>query len=181
MNQAQSWIDSHLQSFPEAQRLALSNLRQQIAKLAPGATERVSYSMPTFEISGEILIHFDGFKNHNSIFVGSEVPKLISEKLGDRVASKGTIKFGLTENFPPKLLNEILRLRIEQINASYPKKNGKYLSFYDNGHLKSKGKYRDGQMEGDWEFYRRDGSLMRKGRLRNGEPVGRWTTHTKAN
>ena len=135
--------------------------------------------MPTFEISGVILIHFDGFKDHNSIFVGSEVPRLLAEQLGDRLASKGTIKFGSEENFPLKLLKEILRLGIEQINASHPKKNGSYLSFYDNGHLKSKGKYKDGQMEGGWEFYRRDGSLMRAGELKAGEPVGEWTTYPR--
>jgi uncharacterized protein YdhG (YjbR/CyaY superfamily) len=179
LGEAEEQIDRHLASFPKEQQVVLRDLREQIHKLIPGANERISYSMPTFEISGQILVHFDGFKDHNSLFAGSEVPSQLAKELGDLVVSKGTIKFGKTEKFPKALLKKILQLRIEHINAQYPKKSGEYLSFYDNGRLKSKGKYKDSQMHGNWEFYRKDGSLMRKGKLEHGEPVGEWQTFTR--
>ena len=165
--------------LPEKQREVLLSLREEIMKLAPGANDRVSYGMPTLEVQGQILIQYAGFKNHNSLFAGAELPKRLADELGDRVTSKGTIQFGLDEHLPKSLLKKILTERIRIINEQYPKKNGEYLEFYDNGHLKSKGKYKDGQMHGNWEFYRRDGSLMRSGRLEKGEPVGKWQTFVR--
>ena len=174
-----SEIEELISSHPPSQAKVLFALRELIKELAPGANERVSYAMPTFEISGQLLIHYQGFKDHNSLFLGTEVPIRLAAELGDMVTSKGTIQFD-KETVPKKsLLKKLLTTRINIINESFPKKNGEYLSFYDNGFLKSKGKYKDGQMHGNWEFYRRDGSLMRSGRLEKGEPVGKWQTFVR--
>ena len=168
-------IDLH----PHKQADVLTGLRGLIQELVPAATERISYGMPTFEISGHILIHFQGFKDHNSLFLGPEVGNRLATELGDMVASKGTIKFEKEKLLSKSLLKQILKTRIAIINEGFPKNNGDYLSFYDNGHLKSKGKYKDGQMHGYWHFYRKDGSLMREGKLNMGEPEGEWITHTR--
>ncbi len=168
-----------LAKLPEQQAKILHQLRLDVLKLAPAAQDRISYQMPTLEISGQILLHYAGFKNHNSIFAGAELPRRLADDLGEMVTSKGTIQFGRESMFPKSLLKKIVKERIAIINEQYPKKGGEYLEFYDNGHLKSKGKYKDGQMHGNWEFYRRDGSLMRSGRLEKGEPVGKWQTFVR--
>ena len=173
-------ITAMIALHPPKQADVLTKLRGLIQELVPAATERISYGMPTFEISGQILIHFQGFKDHNSLFLGPEVGNRLATELGDMVASKGTIKFEKEKLLSKSLLKQILKTRIAIINESFPKQNGDYLSFYDNGHLKSKGKYKDGQMEGAWEFYRRDGSKMRAGNLKAGQPVGKWTTYPRA-
>ena len=36
-------------------------------------------------------------------------------------------------------------------------------TYYDNGRVKHRGATVDGEMDGPWEWYRRDGSLMRTG------------------
>ena len=164
---------------PPKQAEVLTQLRELIGELVPAATERISYGMPTFEISGQILIYFQGFKDHNSLFLGPEVGVRLAKELGDMVASKGTIKFEKEKLLSKSLLRLILKTRITIINESFPKKNGDYLSFYDNGHLKSKGKYKDSMMHGYWHFYRKDGSLMREGKLNMGEPEGEWITHAR--
>lgn len=172
-------IEELIASLPPSQARVLFALRELIKELAPGANERVSYAMPTFEISGQILIHYQGFKDHNSLFLGTEVPIRLAAELGDMVTSKGTIQFD-KEKLPKKsLVKKLLTTRINIINESFPKKNGEYLSFYDNGYLKSKGKYKEGQMHGYWHFYRKDGSLMREGKLNMGEPQGEWITHPR--
>ena len=164
---------------PTKQAEVLAKLREQIKELVPGATERISYGMPTFEISGQILIHYQGFKDHNSLFLGPEVGARLAKELGDMVASKGTIKFEKEKLLSKSQLRLILKTRIAIINDSFPKKNGEYLSFYENGRLKSKGKYKDSKMHGYWRFHRKDGSLMREGKLNMGEPEGEWITHTR--
>lgn len=48
--------------------------------------------------------------------------------------------------------------------------------FYENGLARFRGKYKDGQMHGPWEFFRKDGSLMRSGAFCKGQQVGVWKT-----
>lgn len=48
--------------------------------------------------------------------------------------------------------------------------------FYENGLLRFKGEYLDGEMHGYWEFYRKDGSVMRTGSFDRGKQVGEWKT-----
>ena len=179
MTEVSKAITQMIAQHPPKQAAVLQKLRELILQLVPGASERISYGMPTFEISGQILIHFQGFKDHNSLFLGPEVGIKMAQELGAMVKSKGTIQFE-KEKLPPKsLLTKLLRTRIAIINESFPKKNGEYLSFYDNGRLKSKGKYKQDKMHGYWHFYRKDGSLMREGKLNLGEPEGEWVTHVR--
>jgi antitoxin component YwqK of YwqJK toxin-antitoxin module len=50
---------------------------------------------------------------------------------------------------------------------------------YDTGKVKITGWYLEGQMHGDWEWYRRDGSLMRTGVFDRGRQVGTWRTYDR--
>lgn len=51
---------------------------------------------------------------------------------------------------------------------------------YDNGQVRFAGANLDGEMHGDWAFYRRDGSLMRRGRFERGRQVGSWETFDRS-
>lgn len=168
-----------LAEFPADQQNALLAIRAEISKLVPGATETIDWGMPSFRLSGVIFISYLGFSNHNSLFPGPEVTKSLEGELAGHVTTKGTIHFPVDGGFKKGLLAKILKTRISVINESFPKANGEYLQFYDNGYLKSKGRYKNNLMHGNWEFYRRDGSLMRKGKLQAGEPVGDWETFTR--
>ena len=44
---------------------------------------------------------------------------------------------------------------------------------YPNGNLRFRGTNLDGEMHGDWTFFRADGSVMRSGRFDRGRQVGR--------
>jgi antitoxin component YwqK of YwqJK toxin-antitoxin module len=51
--------------------------------------------------------------------------------------------------------------------------------FYENGLPRFKGDYRNGKMNGYWEFYRKDGSLMRSGTFEDDRQVGVWKTFAR--
>jgi antitoxin component YwqK of YwqJK toxin-antitoxin module len=51
---------------------------------------------------------------------------------------------------------------------------------YANGKVKWRGAQLDGEMHGDWSFYRSDGTLMRSGRFDRGRQVGVWRTHDRS-
>ena len=55
-----------------------------------------------------------------------------------------------------------------------------HVEHYDNGVLKLRGAHLDGEMHGEWAFYRRDGSLMRSGAFDRGRQVGTWKTHDRS-
>jgi antitoxin component YwqK of YwqJK toxin-antitoxin module len=55
-----------------------------------------------------------------------------------------------------------------------------HVEHYDNGVVKLRGAHLEGEMHGEWEFYRRDGSLMRSGALHRGRQVGTWRTWDRA-
>ena len=175
-----SEVSEVISSFPKRQAHSLKCVRASVSQLLPGAQECIAWGMPSFRIDGDIVLSFQGFNNHNSLFPGSgAIFSGMKDGLEKYSVSKGTLQCGKEETFPKKLIKQIVDHRVEEINASYPKSNGAYKSFYSNGFLKSKGKMRNGEMQGDWEFFRRDGSLMRTGKLVAGKPVGSWTTYPR--
>ena len=53
-------------------------------------------------------------------------------------------------------------------------------TYYPNGGIKFTGAYVDGEMHGEWRWYRTDGSLMRTGSFDRGRQVGIWRTYDRA-
>ena len=51
---------------------------------------------------------------------------------------------------------------------------------YANGNPKMTGFHLDGEMHGDWAFYRLDGSVMRTGSFDRGRQVGVWKTYDRS-
>ncbi len=177
-------IDDHFARFDDAQRAALLATVATIRTALPGAAEVISYGMPTFKAGagdGPAIIAVDGFSAHNSLFPYSgSVPTLFAKELAGRVQTKGSVHFERDRAFPAPLLKRILKARIAEINAGYPKKNGEAREFYDNGGLKAVGRMTRGELSGAWRWYRRDGSLMRSGAFRNGQQTGEWTTYDRS-
>ena len=152
---------AHLKKFPKEQRLALMTTIKSVEELFPMATRGIAWGMPTVKIGEESLCHVEGFKNHNSVFPSSgAIAELFEKELSNYIVSKGTIQFALDKPFPKPLLKKILLARLDQINKSYPKKNGRFVEFYKNGGIKAEGKYKAGVMHGEWKFYRLDGSVI---------------------
>jgi uncharacterized protein YdhG (YjbR/CyaY superfamily) len=154
-------IDAHLERFDETQRAALTATVETIRKALPGAIEVISYAMPTFKLEdakGPAVIGLDGFARHNSLFPYSgQVLEEFAAELADRLRAKGTIGFDRDRPFPAPLLRRILRARIAEINAGYPKASGQVREFYDNGSVKTAGRIRLGERTGTWVSYDRAG------------------------
>ena len=171
-------VTAHLKKLPLDQRKILSDLRDHIASKLPAAEQVIKYGIPTFLIEGVPVIGFDGYKNHNSIFPYSgSFNSRLKKDLEKYVQTKGSIHFEGGKSIPKPLVNKILAEKIQQINDSYPKKNGDYLEFYSNGVLKAKGKYKGNKLHGDWKWFRKTGVIMRLGTFKDGEQTGTWITY----
>jgi uncharacterized protein YdhG (YjbR/CyaY superfamily) len=164
-------------TFPDAQGLALNKTYDTLHSLLPTATEDLSWGMPTLRCEGIIVVSLVGFRNHNSLFPGPEAIELMADHLEGYVVTKGTIHFAVNKPPPKKFLHALIRARVTAINQGFPKKSGQYLELYGNGVPKARGTYRQGAMQGAWQFYRRDGSLMRSGSFADGKQSGTWVTY----
>ena len=173
-------FESTFKKLPKEQQKALLVTLKSAESLFPKAERVIAWGMPTLKIGDDNLCHIQGFKNHNSLFpsTGSIATQLKSELAKFKV-SKGTIQFELDKPFPKPLLKKLLLARLNQINSSYPRKNGLFIEYYKNGGIKAKGKYKGNKLHGAWEFYRIDGSLMRSGSFKDGKQSGIWRTFTK--
>ena len=63
-------IDTYIAQFPDDVQARLQKLRTTILNLAPGATEAMSYQIPTFKLNGN-LVHFAAFKKHIGFYPGA--------------------------------------------------------------------------------------------------------------
>ena len=184
MAPATDTIDRHLAQFPPEQEAALQRVRAVARAAVPGAVEILAWGMPTLKIGvdergkgGDNVLSFDGFRNHSSLFPNSgAVTAGLLDDLAGFTVSKGTIQFPKDRAFPAPLLRRLIRNRLAEINASYPRSSGEMREYHANGFLKFRGRLKNGDLTGRCEWFRRDGSLLRAGTFRSGQRLGAWTT-----
>ena len=170
---------AYLDAQPEPQRSTLAAVAASLRSLLPDAEASISYAMPAFKIDGTAVAGFAGFQHHCSYFPhsGAVIPQHMAE-LAAFEADAGTLRFPIDKPLPLGLLRSLVATRL-RLESEHPPRAGKVRSFYDNGYLQSKGGMRNGEMHGEWAWYRKDGSLMRTGTFRNGAKVGTWRTFTR--
>ena len=119
-----------LKKFPKEQQVALLETIESAEKLFPHSERVIAWGMPTLRIGEDNLCHVMGFKSHNSLFPSSgSIASQLKKDLAKFKVSKGTIQFEAEKAFPKPLLKKVLLARLDQINGSYPKKNGLFMQF----------------------------------------------------
>ena len=59
------------------------------------------------------------------------------------------------------------------------KREGAWVTYYENGQLWYKGDYKSGKQEGAWVSYHKTGKLKSKGNFKNGKATGAWVGYLK--
>ena len=111
-------VDGYLAKQPAANRAALEELRRRIARLAPEATEAISYGMPAFRYREHFLVSYAGWAKHCAFYplTGQTTAAHAAELEGFSLA-KGTIRFTPPQRLSEALLGAIVRERIAAIDA----------------------------------------------------------------
>lgn len=99
-------VDEYISNFSAQQQAVLQKIRATIRKVAPDATEKISYGIPTFTLKGP-LIHFGGYEHHYAIYPGAAGVEAFKDKLNSYETSKGTIRFPADKPVPYDLIEEI--------------------------------------------------------------------------
>jgi uncharacterized protein YdhG (YjbR/CyaY superfamily) len=99
-------VEDYISTFPKETQVILKKVRKTIKEAAPEASQKISYNIPTFFLSGN-LIHFAGFKNHIGLYPGPAAVKQFAKKLAKYKTAKGSIQFPLISPIPYDLIKEI--------------------------------------------------------------------------
>lgn len=106
-------ITAYILQFPPEMQEKLNSLRAAILEIAPEATEKISYGIPTFYLNGN-LVHFAGYKSHIGFYPGSEGIAVFADELSQYKLSKGTVQFPLDQPLPLDLVKRITAYRKAQ-------------------------------------------------------------------
>lgn len=111
-------IDTYLAGRPADQRDLLQRLRAQIARVAPGAKETISYDMPAFKLGGRFLVSFAGWKAHCSIYPLTDAFLAAHEnELEGYGRTKGSLHFTPEAPVPDALMEELIRARVADLEG----------------------------------------------------------------
>lgn len=110
-------IDEYIAGFPPDVQDVLRQIRATIREEVPGATEKISYGVPTFALHGNV-VHFGGFAKHVSIYPAPRGNERFREVLSRYRGGKGTVQFPRGEPLPIELIRDIVRFLVEQDEAA---------------------------------------------------------------
>ena len=114
-------IDEYIAGFPPETQAALEELRALIKACAPGATETISYAIPTFDLSGKHLVHFAGYARHVGLYPAPSGLEAFKEDLKPYKSGKGSVQFLLGQPLPTDLIRRIFEFRVAE-NVGKPAK-----------------------------------------------------------
>ena len=109
-------VDEYIAAQPAPVQVVLESVRSAIRTALPDAEEVISYKMPAYKITGEVVLYFAGWKQHYSLYPAGEyvVATLKNQPAPYRV-NKGTIRFALSEPVPVSLIGRIATLRAKEV------------------------------------------------------------------
>lgn len=121
MSKAQT-IDEYIQACPVEQQYQLQQLRQIILNAAPAATEKISYSMPGFELHGK-LVWFAANKNHIGFYPVYDAEHLEPELAAYRdKRTKDSLHFKYDQALPVELITKIVQFKVARNLEALAKK-----------------------------------------------------------
>jgi uncharacterized protein YdhG (YjbR/CyaY superfamily) len=110
-------IDDYIAGFPPETQTLLERVRTICREEAPGATETISYAIPTFDLQGRHLCHFAGFKHHLGFYPTPGSTSAFADELKAFKGGKGTVQFPYKDPLPEDLIRRMVRYRVAQVEA----------------------------------------------------------------
>ena len=114
-------IDEYILACPAPVQKRLQTIRRLVRRLAPDATEKISYQMPTFYLNGN-LVYFAAHANHIGFYPGTSAMAQFKLQLSPYQKGKGTLRFPMDEPLPVQLIEGIVKVRVAQNRAKKPRK-----------------------------------------------------------
>lgn len=101
-----STVDEYIAQFPADVQSKLTEMRKIIKQAAPTATETISWGMPTYKLTKN-LVHFANAKNHIGLYPGDKCVQHFLPLLTAYKTSKGAIQFPKSQPLSVDLIRDI--------------------------------------------------------------------------
>lgn len=111
-------VDEYINSFSPEVKEKLLEIRKIIKNLSPDATESISYAMPAYKLKGKPLVYFAAYQNHIGFYPTPNGIENYKKELKSYATGKGTAQFPLQKPLPNKLISEIIKFRIAEIEKT---------------------------------------------------------------
>ena len=118
-------IDIYIAGFPPETQTVLEELRALIKACAPGATETISYAIPTFDLNGKHLVHFAGYARHVGLYPAPSGLEAFKEDFKPYKSGKGSVQFPLGQPLPVDLILRIVEFRVAENTGKASKPGGR--------------------------------------------------------
>ena len=106
-------VEAYLAPLPEAERKALERVRNVALKLAPEATQRVSYGVIVLAQGGD-LVALGAATNHLSLYtMSSPLVKTMKDELERWDVAGSTVQFTSELQLPANVIQKIVRARLK--------------------------------------------------------------------
>lgn len=102
----------------ERDRAALARVVEIARRLVPDAEEGMSYGMPALRLRGKALVAVVAAKTHLSLFpFSATVVAAVAPDLDGWSVSAGTIRFDADHPLPDHVVERVVLLRVDEIDA----------------------------------------------------------------
>jgi uncharacterized protein YdhG (YjbR/CyaY superfamily) len=106
-------IDEYIAGFEDDIQKTLQEIRNFIKSVAPEATEKISYGIPTFYLNGN-LVHFAAFKDHYGFYPTPSGIDEFEKELAPYRSGKGTLRFPVNKPLPWKIIKKVIHFRVKE-------------------------------------------------------------------
>jgi uncharacterized protein YdhG (YjbR/CyaY superfamily) len=106
-------VTAYIAKFPRPVQARLRKVRAIIRAAAPGATELISYRIPSYRQHG-MLVYFAGFKGHIGLFPPVRGDAALEKAVAKYAGPKGNLKFSYDQPLPLALIARIVRFKVRQ-------------------------------------------------------------------
>ncbi len=108
-------VDEYIASFSGETRTRLEKIRQIVQTVAPDATEEFAYKMPAYKLNGKPLIYFAGYEHHIGFYATPNGHAAFAKQFSKYKQGKGSVQFPHTETLPAKLIENVIKYRVENL------------------------------------------------------------------
>jgi uncharacterized protein YdhG (YjbR/CyaY superfamily) len=106
-------FEQYILNYPAEIRERLQKIRSLVKKLAPDATEKISYGMPAFTLHG-MLLYFAAHTKHIGFYPFTTAIDAFRDELLEFKTAKGSIQFPNNLPLPLKLISQIIEFRVAE-------------------------------------------------------------------
>ena len=113
-NSATGPVEAYIEGFPKGAGKAMREITHTIREGAPGATEDLSWGVPTFRL-GKIVVQFAGYKHHIGFYPYPETIDHFRIRLTGYKTSKGGVPFPYNKPVPLDIVRDMTLYNVAKI------------------------------------------------------------------